>query len=225
MSRNGRSDAARLAPAHRKAQLLAAAKAHLLEHGYANTSVSAIVREVGVAQGTFYLYFDSKARLLAELQAEVFRAIIGAYCEAAESEAPPDERLATGLVAAAGAVVEQQAMLQVFRQAATGEEIERTQLDGRESFSRPIAALLAEGVESGHFSVAEPRMCAHLALALFDNLLYEAATYGRPGTLDEVLETGLEFMLRGLGVASPRAQRLARIRKGVTRGGASEEGS
>ncbi len=44
----------------RRAELVAAAARLFAERGVAGTAVSDIVRAAGVAQGTFYLYFDSK---------------------------------------------------------------------------------------------------------------------------------------------------------------------
>jgi TetR/AcrR family transcriptional regulator, fatty acid metabolism regulator protein len=44
----------------RRAELISAASGVFAERGVANTTVSDIVRSAGVAQGTFYLYFDSK---------------------------------------------------------------------------------------------------------------------------------------------------------------------
>jgi AcrR family transcriptional regulator len=51
-------------PEERKAELLEAAKRLFREKGYDETSVSDIVKAVGVSQGTFYWYFDSKEDLL-----------------------------------------------------------------------------------------------------------------------------------------------------------------
>lgn len=44
----------------RREQILAAARKVFREKGYANATISDIVKEAGVAQGTFYLYFSSK---------------------------------------------------------------------------------------------------------------------------------------------------------------------
>src|SRR3954464_11536984 len=57
----------------RRAQLLAAAREVLAQHGYERTTVSSIASKASVAQGTFYLYFPSKEALpaaLSELVAE-----------------------------------------------------------------------------------------------------------------------------------------------------------
>lgn len=51
-------------PAERKNELIDVAEKLFLESGYENTTVSDIVKEVGVAQGTFYYYFASKHDVL-----------------------------------------------------------------------------------------------------------------------------------------------------------------
>lgn len=51
-------------PEERKAELMDAAEKLFLEKGYEFTQVSHIVKEVNVAQGTFYYYFKSKDDIL-----------------------------------------------------------------------------------------------------------------------------------------------------------------
>lgn len=48
----------------RKAELVDASMALFLEKGYESTMVSDIVKRVGVAQGTFYYYFETKQDVL-----------------------------------------------------------------------------------------------------------------------------------------------------------------
>ncbi len=51
-------------PDERRSELVASAQQLFFTKGYQNTSVSEIVSSVGVAQGTFYYYFDSKQTVL-----------------------------------------------------------------------------------------------------------------------------------------------------------------
>lgn len=51
-------------PEERKNELIDTAERLFLEQGYENTTVSDIVKEVKVAQGTFYYYFASKQDIL-----------------------------------------------------------------------------------------------------------------------------------------------------------------
>ncbi|PKL40433.1 MAG: TetR/AcrR family transcriptional regulator [Spirochaetae bacterium HGW-Spirochaetae-1] len=63
-------------PEIRKNELVDAAEALFVAEGYENTSVSAIVKRIGVAQGTFYYYFKSKEDVLEAVIARVFDAAI-----------------------------------------------------------------------------------------------------------------------------------------------------
>ena len=51
----------------RKEQILGAVQRVLREKGYDNSTISDFVKEAGVAQGTFDLYFDSKKAAVMEL--------------------------------------------------------------------------------------------------------------------------------------------------------------
>ena len=62
--------------------LLDAAEIEFGENGFARTSVSAITRRAGVAQGTFYLYFPSKDDALRELVRDMGRQLRQALSEA-----------------------------------------------------------------------------------------------------------------------------------------------
>jgi AcrR family transcriptional regulator len=50
-------------PDARRQQLLTAATAVFAEHGFRASGITEIVRTAGVARGTFYLYFESKAQV------------------------------------------------------------------------------------------------------------------------------------------------------------------
>ena len=52
------------APDERRSELIATAQQLFYKEGYEHTSVSSIVKEIDVAQGTFYYYFDSKQAIL-----------------------------------------------------------------------------------------------------------------------------------------------------------------
>ncbi len=57
--------------AENRARLIRAAQEVIGEHGYADASVSRIVERANLAQGTFYLYFDSRQDLFDQLLPEV----------------------------------------------------------------------------------------------------------------------------------------------------------
>ena len=51
------------------------------EHGYHAAKVSQIVEEVGVAQGTFYLYFEGKQQLFAELVSDFLELFVSTVAD------------------------------------------------------------------------------------------------------------------------------------------------
>ena len=52
------------APEERRLEIIETAEKLFRENGYSNTSVEAIIKEMGVAKGTFYYYFKSKEDIL-----------------------------------------------------------------------------------------------------------------------------------------------------------------
>ncbi|MBP2643688.1 MAG: transcriptional regulator, TetR family [Firmicutes bacterium] len=65
-------------PQIRKTEILDTAEALFNKRGYHHTAISDIVREIGVAQGTFYYYFKSKEEVL---EALVYRHLSGRFAE------------------------------------------------------------------------------------------------------------------------------------------------
>ncbi len=67
MTVDGRTRRAEERRKERRSQLLAAATQVIAERGYAHTSVDDVIKAAGVSRGTFYLYFESRDALFAEM--------------------------------------------------------------------------------------------------------------------------------------------------------------
>lgn len=70
----------------RRAELLEAARKLFVRDGFNDVSVSQIVRGVGVAQGTFYYYFDSKEAALDALVGVYVQGVAARLAEVAGDE-------------------------------------------------------------------------------------------------------------------------------------------
>lgn len=197
--------------ASRRRELVSAAKRLFIERGFDQTSVSAIVREVGVAQGTFYLYFKSKQAVLPYLRAEVLNDYLRAAEQAMAGEGPADARLVSAVQRVHEVMRAHLELIRVFRQATSTEEIEQIWIEGRETLARPFAALLELGREDGSFAFDDARMAAHLALALLDDLLFESLVWQRPAPPAQTLSLATRFVLRGLGSSPARIDALVPI--------------
>lgn len=183
---------------------MVAARKLFVDQGYRETSVSAIVREAGVAQGTFYLYFRQKPDVLVNLRGEVLRDYVSCFQESVRGDEPADVRLARGIESIHEVVVRHRDLLRVFREATTSDELQRLWIEGRETVGVPVASLIQQGMEDGSFKVESARMSALLALALFDDLLYEAVEYEHPASVPVTLAHATRFLLRALGVDNER---------------------
>jgi len=199
------------ARAERRAQFLAIARRRFVADGFAGTSVSRIVKDAGVAQGTFYLYFESKQAVLAELRREVFRSYASSLAAAAGGEGRADERLVDVVVAMARCVGQNLDLERVFRQAASAHDLETAALEGRARLALMAAELLDEGdaLDAGG---SEAPVVAELLVTLFDTVLYEAWAYRRPAAVEATVRSSLRLVLRGLGAEGDRlASLLARV--------------
>lgn len=200
-----RSDEGRKA---RREDLLRAARELFEERGYEKTTVAAIVERAGVAQGTFYLYFEGKQKVLVHLRARVLDDLVRAFADADDENAAADERLVAGVGALARITKRDRTLLRVIRQATSGEETELVWIKGRETLAAPLGRLIRDGVSDGRFEVDDPDLAAYLALVLFDDLLYEAVVFKKPAGPRRTQRVGLRFLLRGLGVKAARIEAL-----------------
>lgn len=73
-------------PHERKTEYLEAARKLFFTQGYEQTSVEAIIKEVGLSKGSFYYYFKSKEDLLDELTKDLMSHILDGVKKIATSE-------------------------------------------------------------------------------------------------------------------------------------------
>ncbi|MEX2393755.1 MAG: TetR family transcriptional regulator, partial [Actinomycetota bacterium] len=83
----------------RRAELMEAAVLLSAENGFGRTRVSDIVGKVGVGQGVFYWYFDSKDALFRELFEDTGRRLRLYQAKFIAGETEPLLRIAKGIVA------------------------------------------------------------------------------------------------------------------------------
>ncbi|MCM3761956.1 TetR/AcrR family transcriptional regulator [Alkalihalobacillus oceani] len=83
--------------AERRAEILSVAREVLAEKGLEATKVSEIVKRAGIAQGTFYLYFDSKNALIQALTKEMMDKVFDVVSESLNESATFEQGLREGL--------------------------------------------------------------------------------------------------------------------------------
>jgi AcrR family transcriptional regulator len=159
------------APDERRSELIAAAQQLFYTKGYERTSVSDIVKAVGVAQGTFYYYFDSKTAVLEAMVVE-----ITAQLQAFLQQIVADETLTaiskwTQAMQVMGdwKIERKEEMIETARLIMRDENVLlRHGLITQEApmASREFAKIIAQGVEEGVFATKFVQESAEMVVAM-----------------------------------------------------------
>lgn len=188
-------------PEHRRAELVAAAASLFAERGVSDTAVSDIVRAAGVAQGTFYLYFDSKdAVICAVVEALIERMV--AHIEEALDD--PDRRAVEKLEAMAAALIEindepfEIEMMTIFHRPDNLPIHDRAMRSLIPRLMPHLASIIRQGIDEGDFVSEDPETTAWFILGALQGL---EAGFTDPAEVEQAVGRLKTFVLRGLGCA------------------------
>ncbi len=157
--------------------ILAAAHRQLADAGCASASVAAVAARAGVAAGTLYRHFPSRAELLAEVVGDALRAEHALLAAAGAAPAPRAALEAWVRLAAARAA---QAPRLAFALAAEPCEPEVEAVRRREGLARQetLAALLARGSAAGAWPAGDAALQAAAIAGALHAVLVEPAGAG-----------------------------------------------
>jgi AcrR family transcriptional regulator len=185
-----------------RSAILEAAADLLAEQGYAACAVAAVAARAGVAAGTVYRHFDSKAALVAE----VFRAVVdrevAAVATAVASASGVDARTSAFIETFAGRALKAPRLAYALLAEPVDPAVDELRLQYRLSFRDIVAGVIADGVTSGAVPPQNPQLvAAALVGAVGEALVGPLAT----GTEDpDTVPTLIDFARRALGAPVPR---------------------
>ncbi|MGD9609842.1 MAG: TetR/AcrR family transcriptional regulator [Desulfovibrionaceae bacterium] len=199
------------APEQRRQELMDAAEALFAAHGIDATSVNDIIRQAGVAKGTFYWYFKSKEALLDALVARshaVLAAQVGPI--AADARLCALEKLKS-IATAHERLRDSDPQLRTFFHRPENLSLHLKQLAvEREQLGPPLAQILRQGTDEGAFDTPHPDTAAEFLLLTLGVLAHPVcprdpqnlAEYrqGLQGLLERALgarDGSLAFLVRG----------------------------
>jgi AcrR family transcriptional regulator len=197
--------------AARRAAILAAAASAAAEGGMAAVQIAPVAERAGIAAGTVYRYFPSKAELVAALVAVLCEREIAAIERAAKAAPGPLSALAAAITTfAARALAEPRLAFALIAEPVEAE------LDlARGAYRRALAAqferLVRNAVEGRHLPEQDVALAAATLVGALDagvvGTLAPAAPADPPAARTRVQALAL-FALRGLGVVDARARGL-----------------
>ncbi|NKL32449.1 TetR family transcriptional regulator [Rhizobium leguminosarum bv. viciae] len=188
-------------PEERRDELMTAAERLFLEKGLEQTTIEEITTGAGVAKGTFYLHFSSKADVLQALRARFVQCVLDGIIAAVEGQRQDDWRgkltawstaCATGCLDAAGL----HHLAFVAAPPATKEGLSRNILINH------LTELLAAGAGENAWSVIDPGFTAVFLFNALHGVVNQPGIGETPAARAELLRALEGHFLRGLGLPS-----------------------
>lgn len=198
-------------------RLLSSAEEVFSERGYYETSVSEICRRAGVANGTFYQYFDNKEGVFLKLIEQLEEGLSARIRQALTFPGSAEARLLSGYRAILEFIEEHAELYQVFREA----EFVRLEIPRR--FYADIAVIIQEmlqaGIEVGEFCPLDPEVVAYSLLGIAEFTAMRYIIWEPKALSEETFQSTAELILHGLDTGKPRSSReppaaLDRVKKG-----------
>jgi len=193
---------ARLAAARER--IADAALDQLAEGGYASASVVAVARRAGVATGSVYRHFPSKADLFAEVFRRASQREVDVLRGMADGREPAAHRLAAWVEAFVRRALAEPVRAYALIAEPVDPAVEAERLVFRRAYADLFERALRDGVEAGDL----PPLDAELAAAAIVGALAEALVgplQRREAGADELVAGLQSFVLRSAGVAHAHA--------------------
>lgn len=186
-------------PEARRDAILLSAQKLIAGKGIGKVTIDDIVRQAGVAKGTFYLYFHNKDDVINAVVEQLFEHLVqGFIARAAARDIPISERL-LWLVKALAELASQPGARELSRMVHQPANIavHRRLEEKAASLLIPIMErIIAEGMETGVFAVNDPYLCARWVAGAFLGLDY---VYQDSTEINTAISHLCGFILRGLG--------------------------
>jgi AcrR family transcriptional regulator len=204
-SQRERRDVGPLTPKgrERRSEILRAARKVFEERGFLETRVADIVAAAGVAQGTFYSYFDSKEAVFAEVAQQVVETMMGELHTEFVPDIEPVERIRRAMVRFIEAFRTNAVMMGLIEQVGTfTPDMRGLRLALRQSFvdrsARGIARMQADGIAD---AALDPVLLAEVLGAMVDQTCYIWFFLGKEFDSPAVVESLTTVWARGIGIA------------------------
>jgi AcrR family transcriptional regulator len=179
------------------------------ENGFSRTRISDIVGKVGVGQGVFYWYFDSKDALFREIFEDIGRRLRLFQAAFIADEPDPVRRIAKGIVASFDFIVRNVHVFALLDHVST--EVRRQRSRAGSVHVVDTAKHIAEAVDADAVRAMDTDITARAISGVVDQLARDY--FRRGGELDPVIQEAIDFCLGGL--LGPSKMDVAELRSEV----------
>ncbi|ONG89118.1 TetR family transcriptional regulator [Bacillus cereus] len=163
----------------RRKEILETAERLFITKGYTKTTVNDILKEIGIAKGTFYHYFKSKEEVMDEIIMRIIKEdVTKAKVIVSNPNIPVLEKLFRVLMEQSpksGDIKDK--MIEQFHQPNNAEMHQKSLVQSIIHLSPVLTEILEQGIEEGIFSTSYPQETIELLLSsaqvIFDDGLFQ----------------------------------------------------
>lgn len=146
------TDTVRLRKEDTRDAILHAARARIAAGGYQNAQMQNVAADAGIATGTVYRYFDSKAELFAQVFRRVVQHEVDAVAAAAAGTGTAGDRLTAVVETFMRRALAAPRLAFALLAEPVDPRVETERLVFRRSYARVIADVVLQGIEDGEFA-------------------------------------------------------------------------
>lgn len=210
-------------PELRRGQILQAATKVFAEKGYHRASVSDIIKESNIARGTFYLYFEGKREIFAELVDVLTVRLIGCMRRVdLSSQSPPwIDQIRANFIRIATILVDERDLSRILYNHAMGldEDFDKKIREFYETITRRTEAAFRLGQEMGLVRAdINPRLTALQVVGSMKEVMYRLACEEDLGmsveqVVDELISYSTQGILAGKNPAAKKSRGAVKRKK------------
>lgn len=184
----------------RRRDLLAAAEDVFSEKGFMSASIADITRRAGTAQGTFYIYFESKDQLFREVMLELGRQIRFNAREATKGAKDRIDAEVIGLEAYLRFVTRRPSIYRIVQQCSVVDP--ETWRVFYSVFADAFEANFREAEKQGEVSPGDAEVRSWIMIALATTLGEQVSVGGKAGEIDRIMREVEALLRRGISPLS-----------------------
>ena len=186
--------------AEARERVVTAAHDLIARGGYKAAPVAAVARRAGVATGSVYRHFPSKADLFAEVFRRASQREVDAMAEASAGDGLVLERLAAGVALWARRALRGRRLAWALLAEPVDPGVEAERLAFRRDYRDLLAGVLREGVAAGELPPQDAELvAAALVGAIGEALVGPLSTPARADTAQQSISSLVEFCERAIG--------------------------
>ena len=199
-------------------QILRTAADLFRERGYRASTLEDIAARLGMSKASLYTYFRAKEEMLAAISRATIAAFTRELALVRASRLPPEDKLRRVVREHVRFVISNRSFLTVFfsEEASLPPRLARLLAAQKDRYDKGVEAIVIEGIRSGVFRDAPPRLVVFGLLGMLNWLYKWYNPAGRWGA-EEVSAAFLDLVEGGLlrrAARTPRlSRRLARLRR------------